>query len=228
MNRQGRVLAGLALIGVGVLALDHPALAAALLVAAGFGALVLAIRRRAGGAQAITDTPLAPHRFGRILVPMDSSAEAARALDYARTLAERFGGQVFVLHVLPPPRGLSGRWSVEEGRGARWRARVTMQAFLGGAGAGCLAVSATGTPSAAILEEARRLGADLIVLGLRGTGDGEATVLGRTEAQVVRRAPVPVLTVAGAPVAASRVSAAADAAHPTVDGRRSTVDRAAA
>jgi nucleotide-binding universal stress UspA family protein len=212
MNRRGRVLAGLSLIGVGVLALDHPVLAAAFLVAAGLGALALAVRWR-GGAQGTAGVPLAPHRIRRILVPVDFSPESARALDYARTLGGRFRGQVFVLHVLPPSRGLSGRWSAEEGREARWRARVGMQAFLGATGgaAGCQVVFATGTPFAAILEEARRLRADLIVLGRRGSGETEAALLGRTAAEVVRRALVPVLTVAGGPVEAMRVTAAAEA-----------------
>jgi nucleotide-binding universal stress UspA family protein len=87
-----------------------------------------------------------------------------------------------------------------------------MLAFLGAAGgaAGCQVVFATGTPFAAILEEARRLRTDLIVLGRRGTGETEAALLGQTAAEVVRRALVPVLTVAGGPVAAMRVTTAAE------------------
>jgi len=50
MNRQRRVLAGLSLIALGVLALDHPMLAAAFLVGAAIGALALTIRRRGGSA----------------------------------------------------------------------------------------------------------------------------------------------------------------------------------
>ena len=213
MNRRGRVLAGLSLIAVGVLALDHPVLAAAFLVVAGLGALALAVPWRGGGTQGAAGAPPAPHRIGRILVPVDFSPESARALDYARTLADRFRGQVFILHVLPPHRSLSGRWATEEGREARWRARVGTQAFLGafGGGAGCQVVFATGTPFAAILEEAGRLRADLIVLGPRGTGGTEAALLGRTAAEVVRWAPVPVLTVVGAREAAARVSLAAEA-----------------
>ena len=222
MNRRGRLLAGLSLIGLGVLALDQPLLAAAFLVAVGLGTLAVAVRRR-GGAQGAAGAAAAPHRIGRILVPVDLSPESARALAYARTLAERFRGQVFVLHVVPASRGFSGRRRAEEGRETRWRARVAMQAFLAdaGGGAGCHVVFASGAPCAAILDEARRLGADLIVLGPRGTGDAEAAVLGRAAAKVVRRALVPVVTVAGA-------HAAAEGARPTVDRRPPTVEELAA
>ena len=211
MNRRGRVLAGLSLIAVAILALHHPMLAAVILVAAGLGSLALAVRRRGDEVQGAVSAPPAPHRIGRILVPVDFSPEAARALDYARTLADRFCGQVFVLHVLPPHRGLFGRWATGEEREALWRARVEMQAFLGAFGAaGCRAVFAAGTPFAVILGEAGRLRADLIVLGPRGTGGTECAVLGRTAAEVVRRAHVPVLTVVGTR-AEAREGAAAQA-----------------
>ena len=52
MNPRGRVLAGLSLIALGVLALDHPVLAAAFLVGAGVGALALTVRRRGGSTPA--------------------------------------------------------------------------------------------------------------------------------------------------------------------------------
>ena len=113
----------------------------------------------------------------------------------------RWRGEIFVLSVIPPYPGALHRGGPGAVREVRRQARVEMQAFLGACGgsAGCQVGFAEGTPFAAILDEARRLRADLIVLGPRGSGGAEAVILGRTAAEVVRRASVPVLTVAGLP-----------------------------
>lgn len=210
MNRRARVLAALGLAALAVLGLEHPGLGVAFLLLAAFAALASAMPRRRSrhGAEAAaargSPSPLAG--VGRILVPVDFSPESASALEYARVFATRFRSQVFVLYVVSQPSVFPGRHAAEGVREGRWRARVEMQAFLracGGHG-GCQVVFASGTPFAAILDEAARLRADLIVLGTRGTGGVEASVMGRTASEVVRRAPVPVLTVAGRPEAAAR------------------------
>ncbi len=50
-----------------------------------------------------------------------------------------------------------------------------------------------GRPASAIVEDARRFGPDLIVLGSRGHGTLDAMLLGSTSAEVVDHAPCPVL-----------------------------------
>ncbi len=214
MNRRARVLAALGLAALAVLALEHPGLGVAVLVLAAFAVLASAVPRRRWDAREGTLAPAAPAGIGRILVPVDFSAEWASALEYARALAARFASRIFVLYVVPPVSAFPGRHAAEAAREGRWRARVEMQAFLracGGPG-GCQVVFASGTPFAAILEEAARLRADLIILGARGSGGVEASVMGRTASEVVRRAAAPVLTVAGRPEAAARPRNAAAAA----------------
>lgn len=55
-----------------------------------------------------------------------------------------------------------------------------------------------GQPSDALLEDARRMGADLIVVGSRGHGTLEAMLLGSVSAEIIARSPVPVLVVRSA------------------------------
>jgi nucleotide-binding universal stress UspA family protein len=54
-----------------------------------------------------------------------------------------------------------------------------------------------GRPASAIVDEARRMRADLIVVGSRGHGTIESMLLGSVSAEVVDHAPVPVLVARG-------------------------------
>lgn len=76
-----------------------------------------------------------------------------------------------------------------------------------------------GRPASEIVDEARRVGADLIVVGSRGRGAIASTILGSVAAEVIDHAPCPVL-VARAPRVTSIVLA-----HDGSDGadRKSVV-----
>ena len=213
MSRRVRVLTAIGVVAVALLASEHPALAAAVVGVVGLAAVLLLVLRRRSQTLDLTAPLPRPDRIGRILVPVYFSPESALAVDYARALAARFRSQVFVLYVVPSYRWLPGCSWGEEAREIRWRARVAMQAFLRDIGgtAGFQVVFATGTPFAAILDGTRQFRADLIVLGARGAGRTEASVLGRTAAEVVRRAPIPVLTVAGGRAEAVRMGGVAEA-----------------
>lgn len=71
-----------------------------------------------------------------------------------------------------------------------------------------------GRPASEIVDEARRVGADLIVVGSRGRGAIASTILGSVAAEVIDHAPCPVL-VARAPRVTSIVLA-----HDGSDGAR--------
>lgn len=64
-----------------------------------------------------------------------------------------------------------------------------------------------GRAATGIVEEARRLEADLIVLGSRGLGPLKSTVLGSVAAEVVDHAPCPVLVARGSKVTAVVIGA---------------------
>jgi nucleotide-binding universal stress UspA family protein len=64
---------------------------------------------------------------------------------------------------------------------------------LRGPGRSCETRVLRGRPASALIEEAKRWGADLIVLGSRGHGPLESLLLGSVSAEVVDHAPCPVL-----------------------------------
>lgn len=152
---------------------------------------------------------------GPALLALDGSEPSAAAARVALDLAERRGVRVHVLSVvdtrptpIPPPLDLAFSLAAsaygeelhdEQQRRVRealsavlhrpidWPARVTL-----------------GTPSHAIVEESRRLGAGLVVLGLRRHHLLERALNDETTLNVMRAAPCPVLGVTPATTALPR------------------------
>jgi nucleotide-binding universal stress UspA family protein len=138
--------------------------------------------------------------YDRILVPTDGSPEVERALEYAFDLANAHDAAVRALYVvnaagyggLPMETALEGISDAlhEEGRAAVDRAEelapadVTVETDV-----------LEGVPSRVIVEEADPAECDLIVMGTHGRGGIDRLLLGSVTERVVRRAPVPVLTV---------------------------------
>lgn len=140
-----------------------------------------------------------------ILVPTDFSADAEQALATALDLAETFDARVVLLHAyhldLPftaPPIG--GPLILPEGFYVEYRNQATHQveeaakrASQGGRDVSGVAVESPAWE--AILEQARTLPADLIVMGTRGLTGIKHVALGSVAERVVRMAKCPVLTV---------------------------------
>jgi nucleotide-binding universal stress UspA family protein len=142
--------------------------------------------------------------FTRILVPTDFSAPSDAALEYARTVATRFGASLHLLHVAEDPyRAVySAEVYVPEVDGLR-------EAILSGA-MGRLhdrlapqdvsrlhatTDAVVGTPAWSIVEYAGGHDIDLIVMGTHGRGGMSHLLMGSVAERVVRTAPCPVLTV---------------------------------
>ena len=143
----------------------------------------------------------------RILVATDFSAASGAALDFAKTLAVRFGASLHLLHVLedpyvtgafaadvyaPPPPGLRESWLHS--------AETTMATLM--TGADKTAFNATtevvfGPIARTIVERAAQMGADLIVMGTHGRGGVAHLLMGSVAERVVRTAGCPVLTTRG-------------------------------
>lgn len=142
-----------------------------------------------------------------ILVATDFSPASDAALELAKTLADRFGASLHLLHVLedpyvtgafaadvyaPPPPGLREAWlnGAEE----------TMASQLTDAEKQALHATTEvvfGPIASTIVERAASLGAGLIVMGTHGRGFVAHLLMGSVAERVVRTACCPVLTTRG-------------------------------
>jgi nucleotide-binding universal stress UspA family protein len=150
--------------------------------------------------------------IGHILCPTDFSANAQRALELSAVLAKRLRSRISVLHVVqrpsdPPVRGTLAlapvawpgeraglvadlEWFCEPARGAGVRADTVL---------------CTGEAPQQILEHARALAADLVVMGTRGARAARGWRMGSVTARVIGRAACPVLAVPEPPRSAPRI-----------------------
>lgn len=140
--------------------------------------------------------------FRRILCANDFSPCSNKAISYGLSLAEEAGGALTFLHVV---EGLdhepveNAHFNVPEYRQhlisdaeRRLRALVPTETRTWCA---CSAVVRTGKAYREILDTARTIDADLIVLGVRGRNAVDLALFGSTTNHVVRSAECPVLTV---------------------------------
>jgi nucleotide-binding universal stress UspA family protein len=142
--------------------------------------------------------------FNRILVPLDFSAPSDAALEYARTVATRFGASLHLLHVADDPyRALySAEVYVPEVEGLREEILTDATGRLKDRlqssdirELGATAEAVIGTPASSIVEYAEGHDIDLIVMGTHGRGGMSHLLMGSVAERVVRTAPCPVLTV---------------------------------
>ena len=140
----------------------------------------------------------------RILVPTDFSKFSQNALSYAIALADKFGAELYLLHVVqnlgvmipdmvnvvPPimPSNEQMTSAVREALGKvikdnkleRFKTKPEVR---------------LGTPFYEIIQFAKETDADLIVMGTHGHSGLAHVLLGSVTEKVVRKAPCPVLTV---------------------------------
>ena len=149
----------------------------------------------------------------RILVPVDFSPHADRALRYAATLARRLGAKLALVHVVEDPF-VTGAWTCEiyvpsfqEVRDqliADAERKLAALRVSGAAmGVPVEATVTTGWPVQAIIDHAAQGGFDLIVMGTHGRTGLSHAVMGGVAERVLRRAPCPVLIVRGTEAAAA-------------------------
>lgn len=142
----------------------------------------------------------------RVLVALDDTPIATTVLDWTKTIATTLGAEVTAVHVLReaavshvllagPAAGdrpdRTGRVSPDSlAEATRWLAALAEE-WLGHERVD--AVVAHGHPGDVILETARDVSADLIILGRRGRGTLIPAIAGSTVSTVLHGAPVPVL-----------------------------------
>lgn len=139
----------------------------------------------------------------RILVPTDFSETSNVALKYAMSLAHAFSASLHVLHVVKKAAfetpGATGDWTpplglLEELQGGaldelrKVVEREAPQAYAE-------PIVRTGSPFVEIVQCAKEMKIDLIVMGTHGRGPVAHMLMGSVAEKVVRKAPCPVLTV---------------------------------
>jgi nucleotide-binding universal stress UspA family protein len=146
--------------------------------------------------------------FRRILHATDFSSASRPALARAIALARQSRAMLWVVHVRPPvvvPAGgdfsfaLPGTYEAID-RGARQYARKQLTALVSRAqkaGVRATALLLDGGPYEQIPRAARRLRADLIVIGTHGRTGLSKAFLGSVAERLIRLAPCPILTVRG-------------------------------
>lgn len=138
--------------------------------------------------------------YDTILVPTDGSPEGEPAIRYAMEVATEHGAAVLAVHVvnvasytgLPMESSWNGVADAlrEEGEAAVERVlelapeRVAVETAV-----------LEGAPGQVIVDQADRSNVDLVIMGTHGRGGLDRLLLGSVAEQVVRRSPVPVLTV---------------------------------
>lgn len=141
--------------------------------------------------------------YTRILVPLDGSELAEIALPHAVAVAKQSGAAVRLLRVLPTlppavlPEGAYLDWEQIQ-RDAVAEARSYLEQVRGRLAAEGLDVATelrTGEAADVVIETARELGADLIVMATHGRSGLGRWVLGSVADRVVRAAHVPVLLI---------------------------------
>jgi nucleotide-binding universal stress UspA family protein len=139
----------------------------------------------------------------RILVPTDFSKFSDVALTYAAALAQRFGAELYLVHVVqdlalfvPDAVGVAPiSPPIEQFTAAAREAlgRVSRDERLKGLTVHTEVIE--GTPFYEIIRFARETEIDLIVVGSHGHTGLAHVLLGSVTDKVVRKAPCPVLTV---------------------------------
>lgn len=144
--------------------------------------------------------------FKTILFATDFSECSAVAFDYAYSLAKKCGSKLLLVHVISEPVDLRGFYvphvsfdllekEIEDGAqkmmtefcGKNFEADDEYEVFI-----------VPGLAYSEIIKQAEQHNADLIVLGTHGRSGLDHVLFGSTAEKVVRKSPIPVMTVSTA------------------------------
>ncbi|HOZ40011.1 MAG: universal stress protein [Flavobacteriales bacterium] len=138
-----------------------------------------------------------------ILVPHDLSPNGAPVLAKAQMLASALGAKLWLIHVAAPDPDFvgfeTGPRSIRDHRADRLRSEhqelQTMAQLLRSDGLDAEALLVQGPTTATILDEARRLNADIIVMGSHGHSALYKAFVGSVCEQVLAESTIPILVV---------------------------------
>lgn len=147
-----------------------------------------------------------------VVVAVDFSDVSARQLEVVRRLAVGMEREIYLLHVAEPDPDFVGyeagpevvREQVAEEFRREHRRLQEMAERLRAAGVEARALLVRGSAVEAVLEQARKLDAGLIVVGSHGHGAAYDLLVGSVSAGIIRKSEVPVLVVPGAEASGNR------------------------
>lgn len=135
----------------------------------------------------------------RIVVATDGSENAARAMGYAAEIAKGVGATVIAVHVFEPLALLGHLEPPVDFAAKEAEIRSVLHddwcAPLAEAGIEFESKVVEGNPAKALVDTAREVGADLIIMGARGLSRVKEVLLGSTSTKVLHHAHVPVTVV---------------------------------
>jgi len=138
----------------------------------------------------------------RILVAVDGSEAARRAVTMAAQIAERFGAQLELVHVMPPPPVFSEPAvivNVADLERAQYEAARTLlsraEAEAARPGVTVTTKLMAGPAAEVIAERAEEGQFDLVVVGSRGRNMIASALLGGTSHRIIHLSKKPVLVV---------------------------------
>ncbi len=143
--------------------------------------------------------------FEKILAPVDGSKTSFKALNVARSLAEKYGSELIVLTVMVPYGSLNllqlsldqtlidqnDQAMKKAGYATLDKAREEMAGYTGAVEY----AEESGNPAEVILHVAKERKCDTIVIGSRGLSGVEEFLLGSVSSKVSQYAEVPVVVV---------------------------------
>jgi nucleotide-binding universal stress UspA family protein len=135
--------------------------------------------------------------FERIVLAVDGSEPARRAVPVAADIASRYGSEVIAVHVLEKQIGRGGPVALETTEEALEIAHHAAK-LLKDAGVSARAVAESviiGKVAQEIMDVAASEDAGLIVMGSRGMSDWQGLLIGSVAHKVVHLSSVPVLIV---------------------------------
>ena len=137
--------------------------------------------------------------YDKILVAVDHSEISDRAVLAARDLAVLSKGEVWVLHLrereMGPKTGVLVPDETTDDANAEVAASVEVLTQAGVKAHGEVRNTIFGYAAREIVNDAREVGADVIVMGSRGRGDLAGLLLGSTAHKVIHLSDRPVLVV---------------------------------
>lgn len=156
------------------------------------------------GHATVPATPLTPLRFHlkKVLVPLDFSEPARKAMHYAKAFAQQFGAELTLLHVVEPlsypPDFAVVPLLPPDAEGARVKELTKhLEALAAEIGPEVKTEAAVvvGRPWQGVVDYAKENDTDLIVLSTHGYTGLKHALLGSVTEKIVRHAPCPVLVV---------------------------------